>query len=154
MVDDEAKLAAYAQALIEAIAPAVGPWVLDAVAKRSGVQSAVDLDPPLRDAAAQAAQRAEDDIVPRIRVLLEADIDQQSSTPLTELRRIVPYAARVLHSHGVPPVPRDPHAEALHPDDIYDLTPGGFNDFGDAVQAAGIHWGAAKAHIHLARRKK
>ena len=36
---------------------------------------------------------------------------------------------------------------------MYDLTPGGFLDFGDDVQAAGLTWGAAKAHVHRHRRR-
>ena len=42
---------------------------------------------------------------------------------------------------------------AMFPDDLYDLTPGSFRDLDPALHEPGLEWGAAKAHVHLARRR-
>jgi hypothetical protein len=40
------------------------------------------------------------------------------------------------------------------PDDVYDLTPASFADVDPALHEPGLVWGAAKAHVHLARRRR
>lgn len=135
-------------ALASEAVDAIGPWVVEAVAVRSG------RDASLQSAAQQAGQRATDELGIVLRDFLAADIDQQRTNPLAVLRRVVPYATAVLEEAGVPPVARDRDAIALHPDDCYDLTPGAFIDFGEAVHEAGIRWGAGKAHLHLKRHKE
>jgi len=65
----------------------------------------------------------------------------------------------VLRQAGVPGVVRDEEAQRQFPDDDYDLTPANFADL-DAgpteggLAEAGIAWGAAKAHVVLARRRR
>lgn len=145
---DEAFFVQLSNALAAEAAKAIGPWIVEAVAVRSSN------DASLQSAAEQAGQRATDDLGVALREFLAADIDQQRTNPLAVLRRVVPYATAVLHEAGVPPVPRDRDAIALHPDDHYDLTPGAFIDFGEAVHEAGIRWGAGKAHLHLSRHKE
>lgn len=90
---------------------------------------------------------------PQLRSLLSQDIDQQRSTPLTVLRGVVPHMTSFLEELGVAAPGRDGEARRLHPDDVYDLTPGGYEDFGDDVRQASLMWGAAKAHVHIQRRK-
>ncbi len=145
---DEALFAQLSDTLAIEAAKAIGPWVVEAVAVRSGHDSS------LLGAAQQAGQQATDELGAELRELLGADIDEQRSNPLAVLRRVVPYAAEVLGNAGVAPVARDRDAIALHPDDHYDLTPGAFIDFGEAVHEAGIRWGAGKAHLHLNRHKE
>jgi hypothetical protein len=60
----------------------------------------------------------------------------------------------VLVEAGVAPVRRDPHAERLFPDDVYDLAPAAFADLDPSVHEPGLVWGAAKAHVVLARRRR
>ena len=50
-------------------------------------------------------------------------------------------------------VVRDAHAERLFPDDDYDLSPGAFADVDPALHEPGLVWGAAKAHVIMARRR-
>jgi len=83
--------------------------------------------------------------------LLEADIDAQSTTPLSMVRRAVPYATRVLADAGVPAVWRDRFDQDRFPDDVYNLTPATFTDLGADVAGQAIAWGAAKAWAHRRR---
>ena len=69
------------------------------------------------------------------------------------VRRAVVYPTAVLRGAGVPPVVRDADAEARFPDDDYDLTPAAFADLDPSLHEPGLVWGAAKAHVHLARRR-
>lgn len=147
--DDEAKLQWYAGELADAIEVAIRPWVIAVVHVRAGPAMSADLE----EAALSAGRDAVAEIAPTVRTLLEQDIDDQTTTPLSILRGLVPHAAAVLADADIPVPARDAHAVELHPEDAYDLTPGGFDDFGDDVQAAGIAWGAAKAHVHLQRRR-
>ncbi len=64
------------------------------------------------------------------------------------------YPTRILAARGIAPVERDRHARRIHPDDVYDLTPASFADFGPEVHELGITWGAAKAHLHLQQRRQ
>ena len=93
------------------------------------------------------------DVAPRVRALLELDVDSQPTGPLAVVRTVVVHPTRVLAGAGVPPVERDEFAERAFPDDVYDLTPGSFRDLGENVHEAGLRWGAAKAHMTLARRR-
>ncbi|MEO7555966.1 MAG: hypothetical protein ABIV94_05100, partial [Acidimicrobiales bacterium] len=69
------------------------------------------------------------------------------------LRRAVRYPTAVLAAAGVPPVVRDAFAERAFPDDDYGLTPATFADVDPALHEPGLAWGAAKAHVHLSRRR-
>ncbi len=145
---DEEALDGYAKELGQLLGAAIAPWVERAVATRLVIDS-----PELQAQAKAAGEAARADIVPALDELLALDIDAQSTTPLTLARRAVPYASAMLRECGVPEVARDEHARSLHPHDVFDLTPGGFVDFGDDVQSAGLTWGAAKAHVHIQRRR-
>ena len=80
-------------------------------------------------------------------------MDEQRQNPLSILRGAVRYPTRVLRAVGAQPVARDEFDERSFPDDEFALTPAAFADFGPAVHEAGIMWGAAKAHVHLQRRR-
>lgn len=139
----DADIEPYATALADALVAAIPDWMQRAIAARAADIAATEVT--------AAAAAAVADVEPDLRSLLATDIDAQATTPLAIARRVVPHAAEVLRTAGVVAAGRDDHARSLHPDDEYDLTPGGFIDFGDDVQAAGIAWGAAKAHIHMRR---
>lgn len=142
-------LAEYARDLSAAFAQTLGPWVRNAVEQRYGGPLPLDIKAEADAAADEAATR----IAAEINTLLATDIDSQRTSPLAIARQVVRLATQVLERAGVPPVSRDPNAVSLHPDDIYDLTPGTFADFGPEVHEPGIRWGAAKAYVHLSRRK-
>jgi hypothetical protein len=150
--DDEARLAGYAAALADAIEAALPTFVARRVEARLSAERFGD--PEVQAAVAEAGVRARSEVGSRARALLALDIDEQTTNPLSILRGATSYATEVLRSLGVPPVARDLDARRLFPDDDYDLTPGSFADVDPSLQEPGLLWGAAKAHVHLARRKR
>ena len=150
---DAEALAAYATALADGVDRAIPAWVdraVRSVLAAQGIPVTGDVEAGIADAAAGA--RA--DGSPRVRALLEADIDAQRGTPLAVLRYLVPYPTAVLRSAGARPVARDEFAARNFPDDVYDLTPASFADVDPGLHEPGLVWGAAKAHVHLARRRR
>ena len=147
--DDEKKFRALGEELADAIDQKLAIWVEAQVHKFWNG----DVPTDVQRQAAEAAARSVDEIIPKIRHLLELDIDDQWTNPLTLVRTATHFATRVLTEAGIPPVHRDATAQKFHPEDIYDLTPGGFGDLGPEVGQAGLVWGAAKAHVHLRRRR-
>jgi len=151
--DDAAKLAAYAGALADSIETSLPQWVersILAVADGAGVHINAELRRVSAEAGATAA--AEEGVA--IRALLGRDVDDQPTGPLSLLRGAVRHPTAVLRATGVARLPRDLEAQRLHPDDLYDLTPGAFADIDPALHEPGLLWGAAKAHVILARRRR
>ena len=142
-------LVAAARDLVAAVEAAVGPWVMAVVTTRHGDP----LPDRVRAEAERAAVEAEADLVPKLADLLALDIDDQWTNPLAIIRTAARYPTGVLAAAGVAPVARDETAAELHPDDVYDLAPASFADLGPDVHEPGIIWGAAKAHLHLRRRR-
>ena len=85
---------------------------------------------------------------------LGRDIDDQADTPLAILRGAVEYPTEVLRRAGVPPVERDEFARRSFPTDVYGLAPANLADVAPELAEPGLVWGAAKAHAHLARRRR
>lgn len=147
--DDLARLGAFADALADAVEAALPGWVERSVERRAGV-----LDGPLRAAAASAGQAAVAEVGGALRGLLATDVDEQRANPLALLRRAVAFPTGVLAGAGVPPVPRAPFDERAFPEDVYDLSPATWSDVDPALHERGVVWGAAKAHVVLARRRR
>lgn len=142
---DDEKLAEYAGALLVGLRAHTYGWVERSMAVHLG-----------SDGAAAAATSVMDDVrrsLDAVAELLATDIDQQTSNPLAELRRLVAPMTAALSAAGAAPVARDVDAERLFPDDHFDLTPGAFSDIHPDLQEPGLAWGAAKAHVHLQRRR-
>jgi hypothetical protein len=146
---DEATLQRYAAELADAVERELPGWVLRSVERRLGA-----VPPAIQDRAAAAGLEAVRDVGSRVRQLLELDIDAQWTNPLAVLRSAVRYPTEVLEQAGAGRPARDRDAERLHPDDPYDLTPASFADISAALHEPGLVWGAAKAHVHLARRRQ
>jgi hypothetical protein len=152
MSDDEAALARYGDELVRAVEASIGAWV------RSGVESVAAaqgraIDDHAGALIAGAARDAARDVGDRLRDLLSRDIDEQPQNPLSILRSAVSYPTHVLRTMGAQPVERDEFDTHAFPDDEFGLTPAAFADFGPAVHEAGMAWGAAKAFVHLRRRR-
>jgi hypothetical protein len=146
-MDDEEALRTYADALADAIERAVPGWVERCVVVVAGDR------PGVTERAADAGRQAAADVGARVRALLRADVDHQQSNPLAELRAAVRYPTLVLRALGVPPVERDSFARGAFPDDVYNLSPATWSDVDPALVEPGVTWGAAKAHVVLARRR-
>jgi hypothetical protein len=108
-------------------------------------------EPAVTEAAAAAGRRARAEIGPRVRALLDSDVDEQRTTPLALLRAAVSYPTGVLRDAAVAPVERDEVQERLFPDDVYGLTPATFADVDLALAEPGMVWGASKAWVHRQR---
>lgn len=141
-----------AAALADAIEAALPSWVERSVARVMTAWKG-EVDRATRDAAAEAGRQAADEVGPRVRALLAADIDEQRTTPLSLVRGAVRFPTAVLEAAGVPPVARDEQQERLFPGDVYDLAPATFADVDPALTEVGLAWGAAKAFEHLQRHK-
>ena len=150
---DLAALARYTEALLVALEDALPRWVERMVAERWGSERGAPLSAEVRDAVAGAARQARDDVMPRLRALLSRDVADQRANPLAVLREAVVHPGRVLAEAGIRPVDRDPQSARMFPDDLYDLTPASFADVDPSVHEPGIHWGAAKAHVLMRRRR-
>lgn len=150
---DAAALARYASALADALDAALPRWVERVTAQRWQAWQGSPPPPALVDAARAAGAQAGADLSPVLRELLATDVDAQRTNPLAIIRRGVAYATSVLREAGVPPVQRDPDAERIFPEDLYDLSPAAFADLGPSVHEPGLVWGAAKAHVILRRRR-
>jgi hypothetical protein len=150
---DVAALAGYARALGDAIESAIPGWVERSVAEVLAAQRR-PLTDEARAAAAAAGITAREEGARRARALLATDIDSQRGNPLAVLRSLVRYPTAVLEAAGARPADRDEFARRAFPDDPYDLSPATFADVDPALHEPGLVWGAAKAHVHLARRRR
>jgi hypothetical protein len=152
IASDEARLAALATGLADGIQRVLGPWVVRNVER---IMEAWQGTCPeeIQQAAAAAAVRATDEVMPAVRALLATDVDEQRGNPLALLRPAVRYPTGVLRAAGVPGVVRDAEAERQFPDDDYDLTPASFAEIDRSLHEPGMAWGAAKAHVVLQRRR-
>jgi len=150
---DEARLAALGEALADGIEDALPGWVRDQVTERVVGFRGHPPDDATTAAAERAGLDAAAELGPVLRALLRDDIDEQKTTPLSLVRGAVRYPTAVLHEAGIPPVVRDETDERLFPDDVYALTPASFADLDPALHEPGIAWGAAKAFVHLKRRR-
>jgi hypothetical protein len=142
-----------AKTLADGIEAALPTWVERAVDRTYRAWAGIPPPPPVVDGAVRAGREAAAAIVPIIRELLAADIDAQWTTPLTLVRKAVPFASAVLQAAGVPPAGRDAVDAAMFPDDVYGLTPARFSDLDPSLADAGIAWGAAKAYDHRRRHQ-
>lgn len=153
LAEDEAKLAGYASRLMEVAEQVLPTWVERAVISRTSVER-FETDSLLFVATHQAQVDAARTVMPKLRVLLRLDIDRQRSTPLEVIRKAVPFPSRVLQLAGVPEVERDEFATRQLPTDVYDLTPMSLAAVHEDLHMPGLEWGAAKAHVHLRRRRE
>lgn len=149
---DEQRLAELATDLANAVAGALGPWVVRNV-ERLCMAWQGECPPEVLDDARAAGALAAVEVGGEVTALLATDVDDQRMNPLQLLRAATSYPTGVLRRAGVPPVVRDAEAERQFPDDDYDLTPASFADIDPALHDPGIAWGAGKAHVVLARRR-
>ncbi|MGH9112379.1 MAG: hypothetical protein ACRDZN_08800 [Acidimicrobiales bacterium] len=150
---DAASLARYATALADGIEAAIPGWVSRSVRSLLAAQG-IALDEALADRIDEAGRAAQVEGADRARRLLASDVDDQAGNPLSVLRGLVGHATAVLAAAGARSVPRDEFSERTFPDDVYDLTPASFADVDPKLHEPGLVWGAAKAHVHLARRRR
>lgn len=148
----DATLSRLADELADGVEAALPGWVVAQVERLARAWGGVA--PGLVHAARVAGEQARAEVGPEVRALLMTDVDQQLGNPLAVVRRAVRYPTAVLAAAGVPEVVRDEFAERVFPEDVYDLSPAGFADLDPALEELGLAWGAAKAYVVLARRRR
>ncbi len=151
---DDQLLALYATALADGVEEALPGWVASAVVRHLGGDLPDGLPEDFEDRVIAAGREAADDVGSRVRELLALDVDEQWTNPLTLIRTAIRYPTELLREIGAPTVSRDEQSERFYPDDVYDLIPASFAELGPAVHDLGLSWGAAKAHVHLRRRRQ
>ncbi len=151
---DEQLLALYATALADGVEAALPGWVAASVVRRLGTELPEGLPEDFEDQVIAAGRSAAEEVGGRVRELLSLDIDEQWTNPLTLIRTAIRYPTAILRDVGAETVTRDEQSKRFHPDDVFDLTPASFAELGQAVHDLGLSWGAAKAHVHLRRRRE
>ncbi len=151
MSDDEL-FAQISERLAAELVGAVPGWVRRRVVELHDAWAG-STPPEVREAAEVAGADAAAQLADELEELFSVDLDRQRSNPLHHVRRLVVFPSAVLAGAGVGEVVRDADAERLFPDDVYDLTPGGFVDIDPELHDLGLAWGAAKAKVHLSRRR-
>ncbi len=147
LADDEAALASHAHTLVAAVERVVGDWIRWSIADRAP-------DLAISPAADAAVADGAAELSAELRALLSQDIADQAEGPLQVLRRGVRFATQVLADAATAPTPRDDFARRAFPDDVYNLAPASFADVHPSLHEPGLVWGAAKAHVHLRRRRE
>lgn len=151
LAEDEAVLASYALNLSAEVRRLVPVWVRQAIARLAAGHAS---DSAIVEAGDRAVHQCEQRVLAPMDKLLMTDIDSQTSNPLSLLRGAAELPTEQLQLLGVPVVQRDRFAIERFPDDVYDLTPASFADIGAELHEPGLVWGAAKAHVHLRRRRE
>ena len=147
LADDEAALLRYAENLVHAVESVVADWFRRLITARApGVAITDDMSVYLDDGAVQ--------VVSELRALLGLDISSQTMGPLEVLRRAIRFPQYILSETGAEPIQRDSFAVSAFPDDVFGLTPASFADIDPSLHEPGLIWGAAKAHVHLRRRRE
>jgi hypothetical protein len=149
---DEAALHQHAAALADGVQAALSQWVVRSVARLTEAWAGSVPDTVVDEAAAAGRQAAEE-VGPLVRVLLDTDVDEQWTSPMSIVRQAVKYPTGVLQRAGVPHVVRDEFTERSFPDDVYALVPATFGELDPSLHELGLSWGAAKAFVVLARRR-
>lgn len=94
------------------------------------------------------------ELAPRLTRVLTADVDAGAGSPLATIREATGRLSAVLVESGARPVQRDAFDEQAFPDDVFALGPASFADIDETLQEPGLMWGAARAHVHLRRRRE
>ena len=149
LTDDEAQLALYADELHGGVVAAVPSWIRRLAAERAAA-GGVAVDETALDAVVAATVAS---VGPALRGILDADVDAGVGSPLEALRSSVGPLTDALRSWGAAAPHRDDFLERAYPNDPYQLGPASFSDVDESLHEPGLVWGAARAHVHLRRRR-
>jgi len=150
LADDEAMLADFGAELGAAIEASLDAWVnrlLDEHLAGSG-QPAIE-----SEALSMVVAETRAEVTPELRRIFAADVDDGAGNPLAALRDGVGPMTRALIARQCPRPERDPFHQSAFPNDPYGLGPASFADIDPSLHEPGLRWGAARAHVHLRRRR-
>ena len=147
---DEAQLAAFALDLADRVDVAIESWVRRSL-RTSASAGGVAFDESVVADVVSATRAA---AMPELRRVLAADVDEGAGSPLAALRAAVGPMTAALEQWGAAHPPRDEFLERQFPGDPYQLGPASFADVDPDLHEPGLVWGAARAHVHLRRRRE
>lgn len=150
LADDERQLAAYADALHAGVVAAIPGWVGRTTATRAASGGVAVDDAALDDVATATVALVDREL----RRILDADVDQGAGSPLEAVRAAVGPVTTLLETWGAAHPARDDFVADAFPDDRYEIGPASFADIDEALHEPGLIWGAARAHVHLRRRRE
>ena len=150
LVDDEAQLADFAAALADRVDAALSGWVRRSLAAAAAAGGVAVVD---EDVAAVVSQ-TRNIVMPELRRVLSADVDAGAGNPLAAVRAGVEPMTEQLATWGAARPPRDDFLERQFPGAPYQLGPAAFSDVDPSLHEPGLVWGAARAHVHLRRRRE
>lgn len=148
LADDEARLREIADRVLAGVSTAFPRWLQ----ARAGV--VCDAAGVARDGLDDAVDAAARLLGPELERILLADPDAGAGSPLAAIRASTRPVTEHLRALGIPPVVRDAFAEENFRDDVYDFGPATFGDIDESLHEPGLMWGAARAHVHLRRRRE
>jgi hypothetical protein len=146
LADDEGALARIAADLGEALGRLLPEWM-----RRRALGAAAGVDP---EALAAAIAAAMGPLVPELERVLTADVDAGAGSPLAAVRAATGPLTSLLLEHGAEPTSRDAFDARAFPDDVFGFGPASFADIDESLHELGLMWGAARAHVHLRRRRE
>lgn len=150
LADDEHRLAVFAADLADRVDAALDGWVQRSLVAAAGAGGVAVITDDVADVI--DATRAE--VMPGLRRVLGADVDAGAGNPLAALRSGVGPMTAVLERWGAARPPRDEFLERQFPGDPFQLGPAAFSDVAPDLHEPGLVWGAARAHVHLRRRRE
>ena len=150
LADDERQLASYAGALHTFVVDAIPGWVRRLTTERANAGGAAVGAADLEWAAAATT----DLVAPDLMRILNADVDDGAGSPLAAVRAAVGPMTDLLQRAGAAQPPRDEFVAKAFPNDLFDLGPAAFSDIAAELHEPGLVWGAARAHVHLRRRRE
>jgi hypothetical protein len=146
LADDEARLAEIAAELEATLIGAVPVWL-----RRMATEVSPDVDPgALEDAIGETME----ELAPEISRVLRADVDAGAGNPLATVRAATGRVTDLLVRSGAPVPRRDDFDAQAFPDDVFGFGPAAFADIDPSLHERGLMWGAARAHVHLRRRRE
>lgn len=148
--DPDEFLRAAGDRFVAAAERSLGGWAERALISRAPQSAATAT-------ATAAAFRAE--VIGSLRHLVDRDIDDQRATPLQLLRASVPLLTAALVEAGLQARPGVGDRTAANDrsgdsDDPFGIAPASWAGVGEDVGEAAMVWGAAKAMVHLERRRR
>lgn len=146
LADDEAHLAVIAADFGAALSRQVPVWL-----RRRTLALAPSVEHAVLDQAVDATMAA---LGPELERILAADVDAGAGSPLAAVRASVGEVTAVLVAAGVDRPERDEFGARVFPDDIYGLGPASFAEIDESLHEPSLVWGAARAHVHLRRRRE
>jgi hypothetical protein len=146
LADDQARLAEIAGELAALLERSVPDWL-----RRCASAVVPDLAPGPLDATVAATM---DVLVPELRRVLSADVDAGAGSPLAAIRAATGGVTQLLVDQGATAPPRDEFDVRAFPDDLFGFGPAAFADIDPTLHEPGLVWGAARAHVHLRRRRE